>query len=68
MSTRSIGKHLTDWKPHKIGRGLRRMREHGLLKKVAGTHHYYLTKLGASSLVAARQLTERLIIPSLAAA
>ena len=68
LTTRGIGKHLHGWKPHKIGRGLRRMREHGLLKKIAGTHRYYLTKLGASSLIAARQLTERVIIPSLAAA
>jgi hypothetical protein len=68
LTTRSIGRHLPDWKKAKVARGLRRMREHGLLKKVAGTHRYYLTKLGASSLVAARQLTERLVIPSLAAA
>jgi len=44
------------------------MREHGLLKKVAGTHRDYLTKLGAGSLVAARQPTGRLVIPSLSAA
>ena len=68
LTTRVIGKHLPGWKPPKIGRALRRMREHGLLKKIAGTHRYYLTKLGASSLVAARQLTERVVIPSLAAA
>lgn len=68
LTTRGIGKHLPGWKPNKIGRGLRRMREHGVLKKIAGTHRYYLTKLGASSLIAARQLTERVIIPSLAAA
>jgi hypothetical protein len=52
----------------KIGRGLRRMRAHRLLKKIAGTHRYYLTKLGAGSLIAARQLTERVVIPSFAAA
>jgi hypothetical protein len=68
LTTRSIGRHLPDWNKAKVARGLRRMREHGLLKKVAGTHRYYLTKLGASSLVAARQLVERLIIPSLSAA
>ena len=49
--------------------GLRlRLRQHGLIKKIAGKHRYYLTKTGAGSLIAARQLTERLIIPSLAAA
>ena len=68
LTTRGIGKHLHGWKPHKIGRALRRMREHGVLKKIARTHRYYLTKLGASILIAARQLIERVIIPSLAAA
>lgn len=68
LTTRGLGKHLPGWKPNKISRGLRRMRQHALLKKVAGTHRYYLTKLGASSLIAARQLTERVVIPSLAAA
>lgn len=68
LTTRGLKKHLPGWKAHKIGRGLRRMRQHGLIKKIAGKHRYYLTKTGAGSLIAARQLTERLIIPSLAAA
>lgn len=68
LTTRGIGRHLPGWKPAKISRALRRLREHGLLKKIAGTHRYYPTKLGASALIAARQLTERVIIPSLAAA
>jgi len=67
LRNRSLQEHLPGWKPAKIGRALRRCRAHGLLKKVAGTHKYYLTKTGSSSLVAARQLVERIVLPSLAA-
>lgn len=67
LRNRSLQKHLPGWKPAQIGRHLRRFRAHGLLKAVAGTHKYYLTKSGGASLIAARQLTERLILPALAA-
>jgi hypothetical protein len=67
LRNRSLQKHLPEWSPAKIGRALRRCRAHGLLKKVAGTHKYYLTRTGSSSLVAARQLVERIVLPALAA-
>ncbi len=67
LRNRSLQQHLPGWSPAKIGRALRRCHAHGLLKKVAGTHKYYLTKTGSSSLVAAQQLVERLVLPALAA-
>jgi hypothetical protein len=53
--------------PEKIGRNLRRFRALKLLKSVAGTRKYYLTKRGLDLLIAGRQLTERIILPALAA-
>src|SRR3569833_673077 len=48
-----------------IGRLLRRLREHGLIHRIAHTCKYYLTKLGYCALIAARKLQEHLIIPTL---
>ena len=67
LRTRTLGQHLPGWSAAKTGRALRRFRVHGLLKRVAGTHKYYLTKRGSASLVAGRQLVERLVLPALAA-
>lgn len=46
---------------------LRRFRALGLLKTVAGTRKYYLTKRAMNLPVVGRQLTERIILPALAA-
>lgn len=67
LRNRSLQPHLLGWKPEKIGRNLRRFRALKLLKRVAGTRKYYLTKRGMDLLVAGRQLTERVILPALAA-
>jgi len=49
----------------KLTRYLKRMREFGLIKKVVGTYHYYLTRLGRSAIAAACRLSEQIIIPAL---
>lgn len=67
LRNRTLQAHLPGWKPGKIGRTLRRFRALGLLKGVAGTRKYYLTKRGMHLLVVGRQLTERVILPALAA-
>lgn len=67
LRNRSLRNHLPGWKPGKVGRTLRRFRALGLLKTVAGTRKYYLTKRAMNLLVVGRQLTERIILPSLAA-
>jgi hypothetical protein len=67
LRNRTLQAHLPGWKPAKIGRTLRRFRALGLLKTVAGTRKYYLTKRGMNLLVVGRQLTERIILPALAA-
>ena len=67
LRSRALQPHLAGWKPEKIGRNLRRFRALKLLKRVAGTRKYYLTKRCIVILVAGRQLTERVIVPALAA-
>jgi hypothetical protein len=67
LRNRTLRSHLPDWTPAKVGRTLRRFRALGLLKTVAGTRKYYLTKRASNLLVVGRQLTERIILPALAA-
>jgi hypothetical protein len=64
------GRRLRHVLPNKtrgqIARLLRRLRLHGLVRKVGHTYRYYLTSLGRRALIVARKLTEHLIIPELA--
>ncbi|MDQ3623199.1 MAG: hypothetical protein M3463_12015 [Verrucomicrobiota bacterium] len=46
---------------------MRRFRALQLLKPVAGTRKYYLTKRGLGALVAGRQVTEPIILPAMVA-
>ncbi|HEY5893843.1 MAG TPA: hypothetical protein VIT91_11485, partial [Chthoniobacterales bacterium] len=67
LRNRTLQAHLPGWKPAKIGRTLRRFRVLRLIKPVTGTRKYYPTPGGQSLIVAGLQLTERLILPALAA-
>ena len=51
-----------------LSRQLKRMRRLGLIKRVAGTYRYYLTRLGRAAIAAACSLTEMRIVPALAVA
>lgn len=48
-----------------VGRILKRLRLHGLIKKVGKTYKYYLTELGRRAVAVALKLKEHLIIPDL---
>lgn len=67
VRNRSLQPHLPGWKPAKIGRTLRRFRVLRLIKPVPGTRKYYPTARGESLIVAGLQVTERIIVPALAA-
>jgi hypothetical protein len=67
VRNRTLQAHLPGWKPSKIGRTLRRFRTLKLLKAVAGTRKYYPTAKGESLIIAGLQVTERVILPALAA-
>lgn len=49
-----------------ISRLLKRLRVHGLIKKVGTTYKYYLTRLGREVLAMALKLKEMVVIPQLA--
>ena len=50
---------------YQVSRLLKRLRNHGLIKKIANTYKYYLTALGRRVTARALKLREMYIIPSL---
>ncbi len=68
FTNRSLQTHLIGWNSQKIGRVLKRFRVLRLIKRVGRTYKYYLSSLGKKVLVAALQLKERVILPTMAIA
>jgi hypothetical protein len=67
VRNRSLQPHLPGWSAPKIGRTLRRFRVLKLIKRVPGTRKYYPTACGENVLIAGLQVSERIILPALAA-
>jgi hypothetical protein len=65
LSNRRLRALLPDKTAGQVARILRRLRSHGLLKKVGNTYRYYLSELGRRLLLAARRVTEHVILPAL---
>jgi hypothetical protein len=63
-----LREHLPDKSTGQISRMLRRLRCHGLLKKIGGTYKYYVTSTGRSVMTAGLKLKTLLLIPDLARA
>lgn len=61
---------LRDYLPQKscaqVCRLIKRLRVHGLVRKVAGTYKYYLTKVGRRVILAGLRLRDMFLIPELA--
>ena len=57
---------LAELSSARISRQLRRLRDIGVIKRVAGTYRYYLTRAGRAATAALCRVTESLIIPALA--
>jgi hypothetical protein len=51
--------------PAQLSRQLRRLRDIGVIKRVAGTYRYYLTRIGRSATVALCHLTQSVLVPAL---
>lgn len=66
FQVRDLRKFVPDRTGAQISRHLKRLRMHGLLKKVRGTYKYYLTRLGRRVTAAAMRLREESLIPALA--
>jgi hypothetical protein len=57
---------LDELSPSRLSRQLHRLREIGVIKKVAGSYRYYLTKIGRAATAALCHVTQSVIIPALA--
>lgn len=67
LSNRLLQRVLPDKSGGQIGRILKRLRLHGLIKKVGHTYKYYVTALGHKALLAALKVKEHIVLPTLAA-
>jgi hypothetical protein len=66
MRNSNLQSYLPDKKPAWISRCLKRLRVHGLIKRVGRTYKYYLTDLGRRAVLTGLKLREMFIIPALA--
>ena len=66
MTNRAIRRVMTNKTGSQMSRLLKRLRLHGLIKKVGRTYKYYLTKLGRATVLSALKLRELVVIPALA--
>ena len=66
MTHRALQAHLPDQTAGQISRLLKRLRVHGLLKKVGRRYKYYLTTLGQQVITLVLKLRELHVIPGLA--
>ena len=67
LSNRRLQRVLRDRNGGQISRVLKRLRLHGLIRKIGHTYKYYVTALGQKVLLIALKLREHLILPTLAA-
>ena len=65
FSNKALRKVVKGKKSHQVSRLLKRLRKHGLIKKIGKTYKYYLTALGRRVTATALKLREMYIIPSL---
>ncbi len=65
FQARSLCQGLPGVSPSQLSRMLKRLRTHGLIKKIGRRYKYYLTTLGRTVATAALKLRELVIIPTL---
>jgi len=65
FQARQLRGHLADLSGPQLSRCLKRLRTHGLIKKIGKRYKYYLTALGRTVATAALKLRELVIIPML---
>jgi hypothetical protein len=65
---RSLREHLGRFRSSQVSRLLKRLRLHGIIKKVGRTYKYYLTELGRHVAVAGLTLKNLFLVPEFAAA
>ena len=65
MRNRDLREHLSHLSAAQVSRRIKRLRVHGLVKKVGRKYKYYLTSLGRKVIATALRLRELVVLPSL---
>ena len=65
FQNKNLREKLKDYSSSQVSRILKRLHTHGLIKKVAHTYKYYITRLGSQVITMALKLREMVIIPEL---
>jgi len=65
MQNKALRRFLPDKNSGQVSRLLKRLRVHGLIKKVGHTYKYYLTRFGKAVITTGLKLRELVIIPQL---
>ncbi len=66
VRNRDLREHIDGLSTWSASTTLKRLRTHGLIKKVAHSYKYYLTDLGRRVVLAGLKLKELVLIPDLA--
>ena len=66
LQNKTLRRHLPELSSGKVSRLLKRLRTHGLVKKVGHTYKYYVTAFGKDVIATALKLRELVVIPQLA--
>jgi hypothetical protein len=66
LQNKTLRRHLSELSSGQVSRLLKRLRTHGLIKKVGHTYKYYVTAFGKQVIATALKLRELVIIPQLA--
>jgi hypothetical protein len=66
LQNKTLRRYLPERSSSQISRVLKRLRTHGLVKKIGHTYKYYLTSFGKEVIATALKLRELVIIPNLA--
>ena len=68
LQNKTLRRHTPELNSGQISRALKRLRTHGLIKKIGHTYKYYVTPFGKEVVTTALKLRELVIIPQLAVA
>jgi hypothetical protein len=66
LQNKTLRHHTPELNSGQMSRALKRLRTHGLIKKIGHAYKYYVTSFGKEVVTTALKLRERIIIPQLA--
>src|SRR3954453_1703784 len=68
LQNKTLRRHLPELNSGQVSRLLKRLRTHGLIKKIGRTYKYYATAFGKQIVATTLKLPELVIVPQLAGA